>query len=723
MDNISDQRGQMAEKIVNHSNFVIIRFNNSQTWSVSYISKNISLFGYTNLQFYDGLIEWKDIIHSNDYNRLNFEYQDAVLNKKTSLSRIYRIVKESGEAVWVRDFIYIKRNEFNEVLNVEAIVVDITEEKRENQEKFILEKIVNDSEMIIALFGKNEDGYSINYISDNINIYGYLSEEFMSGKKAWIDIIHPEDLDYVKEEARYLTVNNIDKYTQEYRIVAKNGKSYWIKDTTTTIRDSQNNKLYVECFFTNITEFKKLEIKLRESNEALQEKLKYIMNPTNFEGIQYSLADFLDIKQLEEIQSAFTSLNSIYAVIVDENNKPKTHVTGPIDRIGEFYDITELKEFTLSCEIFKNSKIENGMPDMRIMNFKKVKISGVPISIGDRVIATWIICAYEEYDVRNFIQVARALYVLVNSLTAFSYKNAVISLDYKKSKNIQLKTQEMLVESRFYTDILSLLQESGEGVDTIIRILDKIGRYLKVSRIIISEYNKKTERLLDVCDWTKEGFENKMAKMDRISEDTVRYLRSRVLQDHVIIVDGNKIPSELTKLFYMFNAKALVTVEVIKDNKFSYLVSYVEGKTERVWDEGSIAICEDMGKVIADALIKKNAVDMIEKTKNTYEIVLDNVDSYIFVQDIENLNLLYINKKLKELYSGKNSRFNCWEFLHGEDEPCKNCLLRTQKKVLSCQNELFIEELGRRFILKSEPIVWIDGSEARIVTMYDAERQ
>jgi len=101
----------------------------------------------------------------------------------------------------------------------------------------------------------------ITYLEGNVQeLTGYSIEEFISGKKFWIDIIYSEDVNKFLNEAKNLALS--DNYTadNEYRIVHKNGNIVWIRDIATTFKD---DKKIIHGILYDITNYKEKEEKLK----------------------------------------------------------------------------------------------------------------------------------------------------------------------------------------------------------------------------------------------------------------------------------------------------------------------------------------------------------------------------------------------------------------------------------------------------------------------------
>ena len=63
-----------------------------------------------------------------------------------------------------------------------------------------LESVINNSPVVVFLC-KAEKNWPVEFVSDNVSIFGYTVEDFTSERVLYADIIHPDDLDWVRSEA------------------------------------------------------------------------------------------------------------------------------------------------------------------------------------------------------------------------------------------------------------------------------------------------------------------------------------------------------------------------------------------------------------------------------------------------------------------------------------------------------------------------------------------
>lgn len=150
---------------------------------------------------------------------------------------------------------------------------DITERKRAEEElrasKERFQRLVETTNAIA--WEADLETWVFTYVSPQVTkLLGYESAEWYK-TDFWIKHLHPEDRNFAvnlcAESSRNLT-----EYEFEYRMIAADGHTVWLRDLVTVVRGSNGQKS-LRGYLIDITERKKAEEALREAHEQLR-KLK-----------------------------------------------------------------------------------------------------------------------------------------------------------------------------------------------------------------------------------------------------------------------------------------------------------------------------------------------------------------------------------------------------------------------------------------------------------------
>jgi sigma-B regulation protein RsbU (phosphoserine phosphatase) len=143
-------------------------------------------------------------------------------------------------------------------------------ERDQTEEALRMAEMIVDRSPVILFRRLAGDKRTLEYVSENIRQMGYTAEEFFSGENLFRDIVHPDDLERVREEIGEYAEADVEEYTQVYRCVTKSGDVRWVEDQTSVVRDENGNKIHNQGILVDITERKLAEDALRKSEEKFR---------------------------------------------------------------------------------------------------------------------------------------------------------------------------------------------------------------------------------------------------------------------------------------------------------------------------------------------------------------------------------------------------------------------------------------------------------------------
>ncbi len=117
------------ESIVNKSPAVVFLWRNAERFPVEFVSENIRQLGYTPEEFLEERIDFAEIIHPEDVERVLSEILTHGPQEPLERRQEYRIVTKSGEERWVAVSHCIRCDADNRVTHYEGIILDITQKK------------------------------------------------------------------------------------------------------------------------------------------------------------------------------------------------------------------------------------------------------------------------------------------------------------------------------------------------------------------------------------------------------------------------------------------------------------------------------------------------------------------------------------------------------------------------------------------------------------------
>ena len=173
--------------------------------------------------------------------------------------------------------------EFNKYFDVSAfspekgkfatLFLDITGQKKLEERLKESSLIINTSNIMLFTW-KNEKNWPVEFVSENVlNIMGYAPEDFVSGKVYYSNCIHPDDLSRVFQEVKkFSEEKDRTEFIHElYRIITKEGNVLVVSDWTFIIRNSEGIITHYKGIIQDITEKKKTEDALKQSEKKYRE--------------------------------------------------------------------------------------------------------------------------------------------------------------------------------------------------------------------------------------------------------------------------------------------------------------------------------------------------------------------------------------------------------------------------------------------------------------------
>ena len=267
------ERQQILETIINNSPVMAFLWTPDENWPAKYVSENVTQLEYSAEDFLTGRIMYANIVHSEDIDRVRKELTRCCETKKDSFVQRYRILTGKGEVRWVEEKTFIQRDERGNVTSFQGIVRDITPEVKNEKalrnalesQKALMEKqkallerqkaletVINNSPMVVFLW-KAEKYWPTLYVSENVRQFGYVPEDFISGRVLYGKIIHPEDLLLVELELEENCEEGGKEFNRQYRILTQEGEVRWVDEKTFIQRNEEGEVTHFQGIIEDVT--------------------------------------------------------------------------------------------------------------------------------------------------------------------------------------------------------------------------------------------------------------------------------------------------------------------------------------------------------------------------------------------------------------------------------------------------------------------------------------
>jgi two-component system, cell cycle sensor histidine kinase and response regulator CckA len=127
-----------------------------------------------------------------------------------------------------------------------------------------LESIINRSPVVYFIWRFSKEA-PFEYVSSNIEQWGYTPEDFISGRINWQQIIDPDDISRILAEVIQYIKQKITQFNRNYRIITKSGEVRFVEDRNVFIYESAGKITHLQGAILDVTDRKKTHQALLES--------------------------------------------------------------------------------------------------------------------------------------------------------------------------------------------------------------------------------------------------------------------------------------------------------------------------------------------------------------------------------------------------------------------------------------------------------------------------
>ncbi len=254
------QYRHIIESLRHH--YIFYRYNTSGIFT--YVSESVyTILGYTPDEFLNYFTQYLTEAPINQKVQKHTKNSLLGLQQAPFLMELYH---KDGSIYTFEVTEHPTFDEQGEIIGVEGLIKDVTNKIRRDG-------LINNSQTIL-FYWKAQEEWPVEQVSENIRLFGYTSDDFLSGDIKFADIIHPEDIEKVADEVRTFTQEHTDSFVQIYRIFTADGEVRWIDDRTVIERDAEGRPIYYLGTIIDITEQKAVEERLLQQQRLLMEQAK-----------------------------------------------------------------------------------------------------------------------------------------------------------------------------------------------------------------------------------------------------------------------------------------------------------------------------------------------------------------------------------------------------------------------------------------------------------------
>ncbi len=650
----------------------------------------LDLFGYSREELQTNFQNrYLNMIHPEDRQKILEETANQ-LQRGKKVSYTYRALCKDGTYKWVQDngqLVYGTGGPERFL----CVMLDITEVKKAREElRLLLERhqiILDQATDIIFEWDALTD--TVTCSPSWSSKFGYESiRSNIVREKSWKRLVHPDDIDRLLESAGPLRQGkDITHCSVELRIKNTQGSYIWCRIRLASQYDQDGGIIQAVGVITDIDAEKRLidDLRHRAEHDALtglynrdevEKQVERYLSQNPAECCALLMIDTDDFKLINDTQGHLFG-DSVLSELAVEMRK-LTRASDIVGRIGGDEFAIFLKN--VASEEAVLNKATQFLEVFRKLFRKDEQLMRVTCSVGVAIYPD------DGQDFQSLYYSAdQALYQAKNK-----GKNQFVLYDGGKAPSepsysplgtgIDSDTWLPGAPLDFVNYVFKTLYETEDMDRAIELILEIVGKRFAVSRAYIFENSKDGKYGSNTYEWCNEGIEPQIDNLQDFPYETLEGYADLFGENGIFYcTDISKLKPAQVALFTSQGICSTLQCCFVEDGKFAGFLGFDECTGNRLWTREEVGTLSLVSQIVATFLQKKRAIDRDRYTMLQLKTILDMQDAYIYVVDKSTYELLYLNKKTRELDPNARVGIPCYRMFFDREQPCETCPIRREE--------------------------------------------
>ncbi len=266
------QRLQHLYALVDRSPAVVIEWANRPGWPMTYLSRNVSQWGYTPEELLNVGVDWDDLVHPDDVARMNAEIAANWADGRFEYRQEYRLRCADGRYAWLEDRTSVTRRADGEIDSISGILLDITAQKQAElalREQSEVQRLFYDLPFIGMGISSPQRRQWLQVNDRLCQILGYSREQLLA--TPWTEFTPQPDLDHNLELLEQMMAGRTDRYLLRKRFIRGDGRIVHTELDVRAVRLADGSLHRLFATVQDITEQLQADEALREQKALLEQ--------------------------------------------------------------------------------------------------------------------------------------------------------------------------------------------------------------------------------------------------------------------------------------------------------------------------------------------------------------------------------------------------------------------------------------------------------------------
>lgn len=302
---------------------------------------------------------------------------------------------------------------------------------------------------------------------------------------------------------------------------------------------------------------------------------------------------------------------------------------------------------------------------------------------------------------------------IVFDVTSHEHINAKLRI-HQKALEANLKRTELI------SDVLNFFQTSSDFLTSLKSVMSKIARYFDISYIHIyfptPEADVYTQFIYGAQDNT---FEKKHIYA---SDFNSRYnsIIKNLAKYGTAYCDRYGATQNCLKEFHKDCDYAFLVYKITVENYCDGFFTLIDKDKERYWDKDTLAVISDICQIMSGVFSRFYSQRELSTTIKTFKTVLNNIDSYVCVSDLDEDRIVFTNQKFDENFKSNPKGKRICDCLGIDEDELEYILKKNyndKNEKRATFYEIFCPKTNQWIDLSQVNITWVDGQVMKLSTL------